>query len=504
MKVPSLEDDRERRDDVKLTRDLDENVARIKREFEGTETLKSRYIESQKNPGVRCCIFFTDSMISNQIINDNIVRPINLLDMPLATSCIIDVLETKVLQINELAKTSKFTEIVEGIVYGDTVLLAQGCDEALILNTKGWPVRAVVEPEGEKVLQGPREGFNEALIHNLTMLRRRIKTRDLKFKYMVFGRQTKTRACICWIEGIAKREILDELERRLKKVDLDGVLDVNYLSEYIKEPGHSPFKSTGNTERPDVVAAKILEGRVAIFLDGTPIVLTVPYLFIENFQSNEDYYVSYILASFYRFLRILAFFLSTCVPAVYISAVTTQQELLPTPLLLSIAVARQGVPFPTILEVILMWFMFDILRQTGVRISTSVGQTLSIVGALVIGQAAVEAKLFSSPVIIVIAIAGITSLTIPRMLLSILWLRLILLMLAFVLGLYGVIIGLMGMLIYIVDMRSFGLMSFMDPSLKLQEHKDTVMRAPWWMMKTRPRGLSRDNRRSGPEGEKGS
>jgi spore germination protein KA len=499
--LPSLEEQREARADIKLTRDLDENVRRIKHEFEGTETLKSRYIESQKNPGVRCCIFYTDSMTSNQIINDNIVKPINLLDMPLATSCILDVLMTKVLQINELGKTSDFNEVVEGIVYGDTVLLAQGCEEALVLNTKGWITRSLTEPEGEKVLRGPREGFTESLLVNLTMLRRRIKTRDLKFKYKVFGLQTKTRACICYVGGLAKQEILDELDRRLEKLDLDGVLDVNYLNEYIKDAPNSLFKTIGITERPDIVAAKLLEGRVAIFMDGTPTVLTVPYLFIENFQSNEDYYVSYWYATFSRMLRLVAFFMSICIPAIYVAAVTCQQELLPTPMILSISVARQGVPFPTILEALMMILVFEILKETGVRMSSNIGQALSIVGAIVIGSAAVEAKVASAPIIIVVAVTGITGLVIPRLSMAVITLRVLFLLLGSVLGLFGLVMGLMGLLIYLVDLRTFGLPSFMDPSLKFQKHKDTIMRAPWWKMKTRPEGLSDDEVRRGPAGK---
>jgi spore germination protein KA len=421
--------------------------------------------------------------------------------MPLAASNILDVFMAKVLQINETMKTADFMDIVEAIVYGDTVLLAQGCAEALVLSTKGWPSRGITEPEGEKVLRGPREGFNEALLLNLTMLRRRLKTKDLQMRYKVFGSRTKTRTCICYVKGLARQEVLDELDKRLEKFNLDGALDVNYLNEYIKDAPRSIFKTIGVTERPDIVAAKLLEGRVAIFMDGTPTVLTLPYLFIENFQSNEDYYVSYWYASFSRMLRLLAFFLTICIPGLYIAAVTCQQELLPTPMILSISVARQGVPFPTIVEALVMILVFEILKETGVRMSSNIGQALSIVGAIVIGSAAVEAKVASAPIIIVVAVTGITGLVIPRLSMAVITLRVLFLLLGSVLGLFGIVMGLMGLLIYLVDLRTFGMRSFMDPSLSYQSHKDTVMRAPWWAMKTRPPGMAADDVRSGPEGK---
>jgi spore germination protein KA len=486
---------------VKLTRDLDENARSIKKQFEGDETLRMRFIENQHNPGVRCCIFYSDSMVSSELVNGNIIRPINLFDMKLATPCILDALMDKVVQINEMSKTSDWDEMLEAIAYGDTVLLAQGCAEALVLNTKGFPTRGISEPSGEKVLNGPREGFTEALLPNLTMLRRRIKTNKLKMAFRTFGTRTLTKACVCYVDGVARPEVVDELNRRLDQFDLDGALDVNYLAEFIKDAPLSLFATMGSTERPDVVAGKLLEGRVAIFLDGTPMVLTAPYLFIENFQSNEDYYVNYWYASFYRFIRIIAFFLTTCVPAFYIAAVTCQQELLPTPMILSISVARQGVPFPSVLETLLMIFTFEILKETGIRMNSSVGQALSIVGALVIGQAAVEAKIASAPVIIVVAFAGITGLIIPRLSMPVIVLRTFFLLLASVMGLFGLVMGLMGLLIYLVGMRSFGMRAFLDPSSDFQMHKDTVMRAPWWKMRLRPPGMSPDAVRKGPEGK---
>lgn len=477
---------------------LEENVQRIKREFKDSETLVTRSFENRHNPSVRCAILYTDGMVNNLLINEYIIRPVLDFACPVATACVLSFLLDKVLEINEAKKTADSKDILEAIVYGDTVLLAQGCDEALVLNTKGWPIRSVSEPDGEKVLQGPREGFTEGLLTNLAMLRRKVKTPDLKFKYRAFGQETKTKACICWIGRLAKQEVLDELERRLDKFDQDGALDVNYLAEYIKDNPMSVIKTIGSTERPDVVAGKLLEGRVAVFLDGTPQVLTLPYLFIENFQSSEDYYINFWYSSVTRFLRVAAFLLTIMIPGFYVALVTTQHEILPTPLLLSIAVARQGVPIPTIVEALVMIFMFEVLKEAGIRMSSGIGQALSIVGALVVGQAAVEAKIVSAPMIIVVAATGITGLLLPRLTTAVTLLRTLFILVCTILGVFGLVLGMMGLLVYLVEMRSFGIPVFHNPSFKLQRHIDTFIRAPWWMMDTRPTGMSNDKwRRAG-------
>ncbi len=485
---------------IRLSKSLEANVALIKHEFEGDGTLVNRSFENSYNPGVSCSIFYTDGMVNSQFINDNIVAPVTAFSYPAITKSIVDFLMEKVLQVDDAKKTRDFDDIAEAIVYGDTVLLVQGSDEALVLNTKGWPKRGISEPEGEKVLHGPREGFSEGLMGNLAMVRRKLKTRDLKIKFRKFGKETQTKACVCWIGRLAKKEVLDELERRLDRFDMDGALDVNYLTEYIKDAPYSVFKTVGSTERPDIVAAKLLEGRVAVFLDGTPEVITVPYLFIENFQSNEDYYMNFWYSSFTRFLRIVAFALTITIPAFYVAIVTTQQEELPTPMLLTIAVARQDVPFPTILEALVMIFLFEILKETGIRVNSSIGQAVSIVGALVVGQAAVEARIASSPMIIVVAMTGITGLLIPRLSTAVTLLRALYIIICAVLGVFGLVMGLIGLLIYLVELKSFGLPCFHNPSKDPQRHVDTFVRAPWWLMETRPTGMSNDQKRMGKRG----
>lgn len=482
--------------------DLNANIGVIKSIFKGDESLIERYFENQTDNTIKCCAFYIDSMINNKLFNEDIVRPIlEYRFRRLAGTGFIDIVAKQITLSDSVEKTNDFDRIIQAVVYGDSVLLVSGCDEALILNTKGWTTRSVEEPEEEKVLRGPREGFTESIMVNLSMVRRKLRTPEFKVKFRTFGVRSHTRGCICYIDGVADQSVLAELEKRLDQISIDATLDVNYISELISDGPYSPIKTIGSTERPDIVAAKLLEGRIALFLDGTPVVLTLPHLFIEHFQSNDDYYLNYFFGSINRLIRILGFFISTSTPAIYVALTTFHQEMLPTSLLMSIAIARQGVPLPTVLEAIAMLIVFEILRETGVRMPNSIGQALSIVGALVIGQAAVDAKLVSAPMIIVVAITGITRLMIPRIKGGIIVARFILLILASILGLYGYVFGVMGMLIYLLNLRSFGVPIIGgDKSGGIQGRKDKFLRAPWWFMVRRPEYISPNRKRKNSDG----
>ncbi len=403
----------------------------------------------------------------------------------------IDFLMNHVLQVNDIKKTDDLKTIIESITYGDTVLFVDGYREAILMDTKGFKTRSIAEPDSEKVIQGPKEGFTEGILVNLSMIRRRVRTNLLKMKYYTIGAQTQTKVCVCYIEGIAKQEIIDELVSRIEKIDIDGIIDSNYVKELITDSGISPFTTVGVTERPDVVVGKLLEGRIALVVDGTPVVLTAPYLFVENFQNSEDYYIHFYYASFSRLLRILGFALTILVPAIYIAIVGYHLEILPSPLLRNFTLEQQGVPLSASIEVFVLLITFDLLRETGVRMPSSVGQALSIVGALVIGQAAVSARLVASPTIIVVALTGITNLLVPKLNASVIVLRYSILLLASLLGFVGITIGIAVFLMNIISLKSFGVNYFMnDEKLTPQRIKDIMLRAPWWKMKTRPKQLT--------------
>lgn len=481
---------------------LQQNIDYLRHLFTGDDTLIFRQLENNRGKDtLRFCLVYVDGMVNNRLMNQDVIRP--LLEFVFHNhggESMIDTVQMQAMFANDAKKTDSIDELIQGIVYGDTVLLMEDCSQALLLNTKGFSLRSITEPESERVLRGPREGFNESILTNLSMLRRKIRTQDLKFKFLTFGRRTQTKACICYLEGVVNHTVLRELEERLQKIDIDGVLDANYINEIIKDSPWSAVKTVGSTERPDVVAGKLLEGRVALFVDGTPTVLTVPHLFIENFQSDEDYYIHFAFSSVGRFLRVLAFLLTLSLPAIYVALVTFHQELIPTALVFSIVSARQGVPFPTAMETIMMLVVFEMLRESGDRMSGSMGQTLSIVGALVIGQAAVNAKIVSAPIIIVVAFTGICGLMVPRLKGYVILHRFLLLMFACALGLYGLLLGAMVILTQLFKMTSFGIPIMTNTySRGLQDEKDLYVRAPWWMMIRRPNFLSHNRIRQTTE-----
>ncbi len=479
---------------LQLTKSLDKNIALFKDIFADDDTITYRMFETQN--GIKCYSIFAEGMISGEILNENVLQRIMSCSLPenVSSQKILDIFAKRVIAIDDLRKVSDLKEIIDGILYGDAILLIDGVAEGLLFNTKGLPTRSVTEPISESVVRGPREGFTESLNINIALLRRKIINSNLKFKYLRLGKQTKTRICICYIEGLASKKITKEVMKRLEDIEIDGILESGYIEELIKDSPLSPFKTIGHTERPDVVAGKLLEGRVAILCDGTPFVLTLPYVFMEYFQSNEDYYQNFIFASINRLLRYLAFFLTTSIPALYLAIVTFHQEMIPTPLLLSISASRVGVPFPTVFEAIAMGLSFEILREGGVRLPTPIGQAISIVGAIVLGDAAVNAKLVSAPMIIVTALTGISSFLLPMMLGPVIIIRFIFIILASIFGLYGYMFGVIGLFIQLMSMRSFGIPYMLNiGSLTQQDVKDTTLRAPWWMMNLRPRLLSKLN-----------
>ncbi len=487
-KVSDINEELER---LKLSRSLDDNVALIKGLFTDVDTMRTRDFACSRNASLRYCIFYSEGVVDISVINDNIIKPLMLSDAAEPGRRLIDTLADGVLQVSGAKPTGSLVDIVEGVCYGNTALLAEGAAQALILNTKNFKQRSIAEPDSEKTLSGPREGFTEALETNLSLLRRKVKTHELKMKLKTMGRRTRTSVCVCYLDGIVNKKVLAELYKRLEKVDIDAVLDTNYLTELIRDAGLSPFRTIGYTERPDVVIGKLLEGRIAILVDGSPSVLTLPYLFIENFQSSEDYYLSFFYASFSRLLRMIGFVLTITVPALYVAVVAFHREMVPTQLLVNIAAERQNAPLPAVGEAFIMIIVFDILRETGVRMPSYIGQALSIVGALVIGQSAVDARLVAAPMVIVVAFTGITALLVPKLNASIIYIRMGLLLISAMFGFYGLVAGMSIIAIHIISLRSFGVPQILlTGNLQYQEVKDTFMRAPWWRMRTRSRMTS--------------
>ena len=473
--------------EIRLSSSLEENIRLFKGIFEKDAVLRLRKIAVRSSCSYDCALFYMDGMIKAELLNESVIRPLITSRAERREDSLVGFISKQVLFAGETSVTDRVEDMLRSLLYGDTLLLVDGCTDAITINTKGWRTRGISEPEDERVLQGPREGFDEAALLNLAMIRRKLLTPDLCTELIRVGRRSDTPVFICYLDTLVNKRTLSELKKRIKKLDMDGILDSNYIAEQIRDHPHSLFKTCGSTERPDIVAARLLEGRIALVVDGTPVVMTVPYLFSENFQSDEDYYLNYAVSSVGRLLRFVCFFLSVSIPAVFIAATSYHKELLPTSLALTVAQLRGGVPFSAFWECILLIFVFEILKETGVRMPQSLGHALSIVGGLVVGQAAVEARIVSAPMLIIVALSGISGLMVPRLKGAVFYLRLIYVVLSALFGLYGYIAGITVTLIHILDLSSFGTSSTVSlDRASFQSLKDSFWRAPWGKMRTRP------------------
>lgn len=396
----------------------------------------------------------------------------------------------------EYTEVHSLEEVLEKILFGNTALFIDGLAVALLVNTVGYKARDIEEPDTEAVVRGPREGFTEEIRVNVALLRRKIRSPDLRLESMFLGRVTKTTVCIAYIHGIANDKIVEEVRKRLQRIEIDGILESGYIEAFIEDAPFSIFATVGNTEKPDIVAAKLLEGRVAIIVDGTPMVLTVPYLFIETIQASEDYYSRWPSGTVMRWLRTIGIILTTQLPALYVATTAFNPEVLPTVLLITIAASREGVPLPAIAEMLFLGVIFELLREAGVRLPRPVGQAVSIVGALVIGQAAIDSGLVSAPAVMVTVLAGIASFTVPAQSITYIFIRLFLLVLAGIMGFFGLFLGNIIILTHMASLRSFG-MPYLSPAAPSDygNWKDLVVRAPLWAMITRPSVLGWKNRK---------
>ena len=471
-----------------LSSSLDENIKLFEELFQGDDTLLFRRFGSQSNVHMTYCILYITGMVNENVITDNILHPLAGSTFELNEAQGLNSMIEQVIDSAFASITPDLDVLIEAVLDGQAILIVDGTREAIIISTREVKTRAIEEPDSERVLRGPKEGFTESIADNVTMLRRKLKTVNLKLNSRVIGTQTHTTVYVCYLEGIANPQIIEELNKRLNAIELDGVLDSGYIQELIRDSPHSIFRTVGTTERPDVVAGKLLEGRIALLVDGTPVALTIPFIFVEYFQAPDDYYLNFYFSSIGRMLRILGFLITISIASLYSALVTFHQEMIPSALVFNIYAARQGVPFPTIVEAIGMLIVFEILRETGLRMPTLMGQALSILGALVIGQAAVEAKFISAPIVIVIALSGITGLMVPKLKGAVILIRFGLIGLSGILGLYGYVFGLAGILIHLFELRSFGV-PYMYRLMLLhfkEDIKDTAIRAPWWYMRYRP------------------
>lgn len=478
---------------------LSENIFTIKEALGHSNDVIIREIIIDKLDCLAIAIINIDGISDKTVITDFILEnllleidnePENKIDN------INDYMKKHCLAVGDVKDLFDFTALFTSILNGETVILLEGQSVAIGTDTKNAKDRAVTEPQTESVIRGPRESFTETLRTNTALIRRKIKSPNLWIKSRIIGEVTQTDVAVMYINGIANDKIVQEVLDRLDRIKIDGVLETGYIEDFIQDSKYSIFPMIYNTERPDVIAGELLEGRIAILVDGTPLVLTVPVVFTSFLQAAEDYYQNWIISSLIRLLRFFGISLALIMPSLYVAITTFHQEMLPTPMLISIASQREGVPFPAVVEALIMEVAFEILREAGLRMPRTIGPAVSIVGTLVIGQAAVEAGVVSAVMVIIVALTAICSFLFPSYGLSntIRVLRFPLMILAAIFGLFGVMFGIMMIILHLCSLRSFGV-PYMSPfgPLIVKDQKDAMVLFPRRKLLTRPRLVSQKN-----------
>nr|WP_149466393.1 spore germination protein [Paenibacillus antarcticus] len=486
-----------------LTINLQENIQFINTSLGNSSDIVIREIQIGSQRQIKAAIIFTDGLadsksIQNFIMESLMLNVANADPSKLVTSQedIFQVLKDHFLTAGSVKDVSEWGPILTSLLSGDAILLLDGYAKGFSIGMRGWKDRAVSETTTETVIRGPKEGFTENLRTNTALIRRKIKDPNLWLETKEIGRVTKTDVAIMYIKGIVSDDILEEVHKRLDRIDIDGILESGYIEELIEDETYTPFPTIYHSERPDVIAADLLEGKVAILVDGTPIVLVVPTMFASFIQAAEDYYQRSDISSLIRILRYVCIFISLLGPSLYIAITTFHQEMLPTQLLISLASQREGVPFPAFIEALMMEISFEILREASLRLPKAIAQSISIVGTLVIGSAAVQAGIISAAMVIVVAITAISSFVLPAydLAMTIRMLRFLMMGLAASFGLFGIIIGIIALVLHLCSLRSFGIpyMSPFAPYIR-DDMKDTIFRMPHWAMFTRPRLSNQKN-----------
>ncbi|MNO16900.1 Spore germination protein B1 [compost metagenome] len=458
---------------------LQENVNTVTQIMGGSSDVIVRELEITEH--CRVALLFLEGMIDTTSAQNSVISP--LLKLSGAKEISLKFLADRVIETGEVSVARSFDEAIEQIVFGSLILMIDGEPGALVISIADWEDRAVMESKAQPAVRGPQNSFTEKLRTNTTLVRRKVKDTRVRLVSLQIGNFTKTEVALMYMEGLADDKLVQQLHQNLKSINKDQILEGEYIEEIIlSKKQFTIFPRFYNSDRPDTIAAGILEGRIAIFIDGTPFVLIAPTLFVDFLQSAEDYYQPFLYSSLIRILRYISLFICLFSPSLYIALTTFHQDTIPTQLLISIAGQREGTPFPAFIEALIMEVAFEILREAGIRMPRTIGQAVSIVGTIVIGQAAVEAGIVSAAMVIVVAITAISSFVIPayNLAIPIRIIRFLFMILAATFGSYGITIGWMLLLIHLCHLNSFGV-PYMSPIAPTRRRaaRDAVLRYPY-------------------------
>ena len=476
------------------------------------------YYAFQTESGTPCLIIYADGIVNKELLGELVARPISHLNFSqysqnghtmyalnedsaqnnqeknTKNEAIVNLIKTT-LRFPELKTVTALTDAENEILDGNSLLLVDGVPTGFIVGAKLLPVRAVAEPPTDVTVKGPREGFIEDVKTNMSLLRKRLKTPNLRMETLRVGKQSYTAVTLCWLDGIANNDLKNQLKDKLNTLKIDNVVDSSYIAALLSTRKHSVFRTVGTTEKPDIFAAKLSEGRVGILVDGSPIALTLPYLLTEDLQSSEDYFVSPFMATIFRFLRCIALLVAILLPAFYVSTQLFKMQLLPLGLTLTIASSIRNLPLSPSLEMFVVLLLLEILKEASIRMPKYVGMSLSVVGALVLGDTAVSAGFLSTPAIIIVAFSGICLYTVPNFVETGSILRWLFLLVAGSIGPFGIVLLIAFLLYYLISADTFGtpILAPFSPLLA-KDLRDSFLKYNLLALNKRPAFLSPKNK----------
>ncbi|MEH7235050.1 spore germination protein [Bacillus sp. JJ1562] len=480
-----------------ISNDLEHTVEEVKLIFESDIDFSTRRFHLFGE--ALAVVLYMNSLVDQEKIDRDIIKPLqekrpgeSYIKSKITTNCLTSSLLEDVLYHCSGTSESRLSILLTGLLRGQCIVLIEGSEQALLLDAFKPEKRSLAQPETERVVRGPRDGFIEQIMTNVSLLRYRLPVPEFRIEHMEVGRRTKTRVGICYMEGIVNQELLNEVKKRLDRIDIDRILDAGYIEQFIEDNPRSPFPQVQNTERPDKAVGNLLEGRIVLLVDGSPFVLVVPAIFNQFYQTSEDYNERFLITSAVRLIRFMSLIFSLTFSSFYVTVLCYHPEMIPAKFVVAASSGRAGVPFPVFIEVFLMEVAMEILREATVRMPQQVGGALSIVGVLVIGQAAVMAGFVSPITVVIIALSTIGSFATPsyNAATAFRMLRFPLIILAGTFGLLGLAFGVMFILNHMLSLRSFGL-PYMAPVApgNFTGMKDSFIRAPLRWLKNRPAEL---------------
>ena len=464
------------------------DIENLKEKFNNDPDLIVREIEVNKN---KLTLIYLKSIVDKDYISGFIVEPIVSLKKEFKT---VNEIEEEVLFSCEVKKVRQ-NQIKDEILNGATVLILNDEEEFLSFDTEKVPFRNITEPPTSAVIKGPREGFTENIKVNIALIRKRMRSEHLKLETLYVGRETKTQITLCYLENIADPIIVNKIKNKISKIKIDGIIDSYYITEFLEEKKQSIFKQIGNTEKPDIACAKMLEGRVVVLVDNTPIVLTLPYLLLEDLQDSSDYYNNHFRIFIVRTIRMLGILLAILSPGMYVAMLLYHSKVIPLNFFITIINSTQGLPFEPFIEVLFIIILFEILYEVSLRLPRYLGLATSIVGALVLGDTGVKAGLISPPGVMIVALSGIAIYAIPDQSGQESTLRLLFLFLGGIGGFLGILTGLVFIVSFMNKHDGYGApyLAPLTPYIK-EDMKDFIFKKPITELKTRPLSFNQKNK----------